>query len=79
MVSALARVALGLMVTHCFAQDRFVAKIPTQESAALKAIVEDTAPAPVLAKGDEDDWESPVYTQVYGKALPIPPVKQPKK
>ncbi|KAF2750399.1 Cupredoxin [Sporormia fimetaria CBS 119925] len=82
MVSGLTRLAFGLsMVVQCLGQDRFVSEIPAAEAAALKGIVEDPEPAPPAFRiaGDEDDWESPVYSPLFSKPLPIPPVKQPLK
>jgi hypothetical protein len=80
MVAGLARVALGLsLLTLCFGQNRFVKEIPAKEAEALKQIVEDEPPPLSALRGDEDDWESPVYNEIYRNPLPIPPVKQPKK
>jgi hypothetical protein len=61
------------------AQTRFTKDIPAEEKEALQNIVEDEPPSLATIQGDEDDWESPVYNDIYKNPLPIPPVKQPKK
>jgi bilirubin oxidase len=74
---ALFHAALRLtLFTPALAQDRFFAEIPAEEAVALSQIVEDD-PIPTGGKGG--DWISPVYSQIYQVALPIPPVKQPKQ
>jgi hypothetical protein len=79
MVAGLARVALGLsLFCHCLAQDRLVSEIPAEEQNALDTIVEDEYAPPAANRGGSD-WESPVYSPLYSKPLPIPPVKQPLK
>lgn len=78
MISALARMALGLsMVTHTFAQDRYFSEIPAAEATALSQVVEDTPPPPSQRKGEK--WISPEYTLIYKNPLPVPEVKQPKQ
>ncbi|KAF5013295.1 hypothetical protein FDECE_690 [Fusarium decemcellulare] len=61
----------GLAVAQKWTYD-----LPPEESAALKAIVEDD-PADVVQLASSD--ESPLYPLIYRNALPIPPVKKPLK
>lgn len=49
---------------------------PDEEAAALEAVVEDEAGT--VFKALKKD-ESPAYPLIYGKPLPIPPVKEPLK
>ena len=55
---------------------QFSTAIPEAEAAALAAIVEDDPSDVPLAK---KKTLSPKYPLIFGRALPIPPVKQPKK
>lgn len=54
---------------------QFSIAIPNAEAAALAAIVEDDPSTLPLAK----KTLSPNYPLIFGRALPIPPVKQPKQ
>ena len=55
---------------------KYVDDTPEAEKVALASIVEDD-PADVVTLMAKD-WESPEYPLIFGKALPIPPAKQPK-
>ena len=65
-----------LLAQQALCQDRYVEEIPSDEKAALAAIVEDEPPATGLRKSGS---LSPKYNFIYQKPLPIPPVKQPSK
>jgi len=69
-------VFLLLFITKVLSQgQQFSSAIPDTEAAALAAIVEDDPTAVPFAK----KALSPDYPLIFGRALPIPPVKQPKK
>jgi len=66
---------LLLFAASVWGQSQFPSDIPDAEAAALAAIVEDgPSDIPFARKS-----LSPNYSLIFGRALPIPPVKQPKK
>ena len=66
---------LLLLATSVVGQSRIPSAIPDAEAAALAAIVEDDPSTVPFAK----KALSPKYPSMFGRPLPIPPVKQPKK
>nr|BCF79764.1 manganese(II)-oxidizing enzyme [Sarocladium strictum] len=75
MKSTLLLLTLSLLTRLVSAQEWTLAN-PDEELAALEAVVEDEAGAVVKALKKD---ESPEYPLIYGKPLPIPPVKEPLK
>lgn len=66
----------GLFVQSAAQNRTWIYDPPADEAAALASIVEDDPnDIPAARKGDE----SPLYPLIYGRPLPIPPVKEPLK
>jgi hypothetical protein len=64
---------LELLAGHVAAQE-WAYDNPSQEKAALDSVIEDKHEEIVKAMKKD---ESPEYPLIYGKSLPIPPVKEP--